>query len=109
FDARLEAKSYFLEFGAGVLLPSSSAYESEEQLAYGGVVGEIGASYYLMHTDVSPYVGAGVMPRVLSASPANLAVYGQAGFMFFRTSSSRLYAELRVAQNVTPMETWEYS
>jgi hypothetical protein len=29
--------------------------------------------------------------------------------MFFRTSSSRLYAELRVAQNVTAMETWEYA
>jgi hypothetical protein len=49
------------------------------------------------------------MPRILSTQPANLAAYGQAGLMFFRSSSSRLYTELRVAQNLNPMEMQDYS
>lgn len=108
FNGRLEGDSYFLEFGGGFLLPTS-ANNGADQGGYGGMFADIGWSYYLTHTNVSSYVGAGVMPRVLSTQPANLAAYGQAGLMFFRTSSSRLYTELRVAQNVTPMEILEYS
>lgn len=107
FDGRLEGKNYFLEFGAGILLPAST-YDGGGGHGYGGVFAEIGASYYLTHTSVSPYLGAGVMPRILSTQPANLAAYGQAGVMFFRTSSSRLYAEIRVAQNLTEMEISSY-
>ncbi|HTM45048.1 MAG TPA: hypothetical protein VL137_08850, partial [Polyangiaceae bacterium] len=102
FDGRLEAQSYFLEFGAGFQLPTGGSGSSDRQV--GGVLAEIGASYYLTHTSVSPYVGGGVMPRLLAGDPsgANLALYAQAGAMFFRESSSRLYADFRVAQNVTP-------
>jgi hypothetical protein len=108
FDARLEGRRYFLEFGGGLLVPAAS-YDGGAGEAYGGLFADLGASYYLTQTDISPYVGAGAMPRILSMQPASLAVYSQAGLMFFRTSSSRLYTELRVAQNLTPMEIVDYT
>lgn len=39
----------------------------------------------------------------MPGSPFNLAPYGQVGLMVDRTSSMRLYADLRVAQNVLPV------
>jgi hypothetical protein len=33
----------------------------------------------------------------------NLAAYGQGGVMFFRDASTRLYTDLRVAQNLLPV------
>jgi hypothetical protein len=43
------------------------------------------------------------MPRLMSSSVTNLAPYAQGGLMFFRESSTRLYLDLRVAQNVLPV------
>jgi hypothetical protein len=104
FDGRLEGESYFLEIGAGFALPSSGV--SENDRTFGGLYTEFGADYYLTHTNVSPYLGGGVMPRLIGGDGvdfgANLAVYGQGGVMFFRKSSSRLYLDVRIAQNVTP-------
>lgn len=104
FDGRLEGDSYFLEIGAGFALPSSGVSESDR--TFGGLYTEFGADYYLTHTSVSPYLGGGVMPRLIGGDGvdfgANLAVYGQFGVMFFRQSSSRLYMDVRVAQNLTP-------
>lgn len=113
FDARLEAKHYFLEFGAGFALPASGGDGSNVDV--GGVYAEFGGSYYLTHTSISPYIGAGVMPRLLGGDDmdggANLALYVQGGAMFFRESSSRLYTDLRLAQNLTSWSrtTYDYS
>jgi|GEM_PF-1045610 len=111
FDGRLEGENYFIEFGAGILLPSNGdGFDDEDGVAsYGGVRAEVGGSYYLSDAFVSPYVGGGVMPRILSSATANLAVFGQAGLMLFRQSSSRLYVDFRVAQNLTKMEVPDYS
>lgn len=104
FDTRLEGDSFFLEVGAGFLVSSSGGSDTDR--SFGGIFTEFGADYYLTHTSVSPYIGAGVMPRLIGGEhvdiAANLAAYGQLGVMFFRQSSSRLYLDLRVAQNLTP-------
>lgn len=100
FDARVESTSYFLEFGVGATIPTT---DDRYELAYGGLYAEIGASWYLTHSNVSPYLGVGAMPRLASRSIANLALYGQGGLMFFRESSSRLYTDIRIAQNVLPV------
>ncbi|MDX2054840.1 MAG: hypothetical protein SFV15_20725 [Polyangiaceae bacterium] len=106
FDARLEGETYFLEVGAGIILPSGGGSSDSGSSAgsVGGLYSELGGSYYLRNNDVSPYVGAGVMPQIVLRShmdgPVALALYGQAGLMFFRQSSSRLYVDFRLAQNV---------
>jgi hypothetical protein len=106
FDGRLESRTYFIEFGAGFTVPASSA--DERDLAYGGVYSDLGFSYYLTDSNVSPYIGGGVLPRLMSSSVTNFAVYGQGGLMFFRESSTRLYMDLRVAQNVLPVRFNDY-
>lgn len=106
FDGRFEKASYFFELGAGFLVPGPSGSPTSE--GYGGIVIELGASKYLNSHDTAVYVGGGIMPRLIFSggvidSPLNLAPYGQAGVMFDRASRMRLYADLRVAQNVLPV------
>jgi hypothetical protein len=101
FDGRFEADWYFLEFGAGLTIPSNK----EDTRGYGGLFSEFGGSVYIGHE--SPlYVGAGVIPRLFFSSDdggVQAALYGQVGLMFMRSSSTRLYTELRVGQNVLPV------
>lgn len=106
-NGRLEGEKYFLEVGAGFTLPGGSGVSAGNGFdSAGGIYGELGGSYYLNDKNVSPYVGGGISPRILGGRHVdvapNLAVFGQAGLMFFRTSSSRLYADLRISQNLTP-------
>jgi len=98
FDARLEQEHYFLELGAGFWLPS----ETNSHASLGGFVGHLGGSYYLMHASCSPYLGLGVSPRAFLGEyeGAGLAVNAHVGVMFMREASTRLYAELRVDQNL---------
>lgn len=115
FDGRLEGKQYFLEFGVGFLLPPSLG-RAESHAEISGLTAEIGASYYLAHTSVSPYIGGGIQPRLIGLDQgsysddghagANMTVYAQTGLMFMRESSSRIYVDLRVGQNLMP---WKYS
>lgn len=100
FDGRLEGKSYFLEIGAGFIIPSDP---DGDKLSYGGVYSDIGASFYLLNSSISPYLGGGVLPRLVGGDVTNFAFYGQAGLMLFRESSSRLYTDFRVAQNLLPV------
>jgi hypothetical protein len=101
FALRIEGREHFLEFGVGLILPANAS--DNDHLTYGGVYGEIGANFYLAHHSTSPYVGFGVMPRLMSSEVTNLAPYVQSGLMFFRESSTRMYVDLRVAQNVLPV------
>lgn len=102
FDGRLEARSYFLEFAGGFMLPSK--FDGDEE-GIGGLIGLIGASWYLSHTDVAPYIGAGISPRIMfgAYSGAALAANGKLGLMFMRMSSSRIYAEIGVDQHLLPL------
>jgi hypothetical protein len=101
FDSRLEGETYFLEFAAGLMLPSQ--FDSDDGI--GGLVGHLGGSLYLTHSSISPYVGAGVSPRLVFGgySGAGLTANGHLGVMFMRHSSSRIYAEIRVDQNLLPL------
>jgi len=101
FALRVEGGEHFLEFGVGLILPANAS--ENDRLAYGGVYGDIGANFYLAHSSTSPYLGFGVMPRLMSSSVTNLAPYAQGGLMFFRESSTRMYLDLRLAQNVLPV------
>ncbi len=104
FDGRIESDIYFIEFGVGVLIPAQSYSPSRE--GYGGVYSEFGASLYLTQSDVSPYVGAGFLPRFIITDEnagAQFAAYGQLGLMFMRSSSTRLYVDVRAAQSLTPV------
>lgn len=101
FALRVEGRRHFLEFGVGLILPANASDGNHR--TYGGVYGDIGANFYLADTSTSPYVGFGVMPRLMSREVTNLAPYAQGGLMFFRESSTRLYIDLRVAQNVLPV------
>jgi hypothetical protein len=101
FNVRLEREHFFFELGAGALIP---AVVSSNSPVYGGITFELGASYFLSEGDTAPYLGAGVQPRLIFAgSVLNLAPYVQAGLMFSRQSSPRVYAQLRVSQNVLPV------
>lgn len=105
-DFKLEADSYFLEFGAGFLVPTPGDVGTSE---FRGLYSDLGASLYLTDDEISLYAGAGALPRIMvleaaavgDTSAANLALYGQFGAMFARSASSRFYTDLRVAQNVT--------
>jgi hypothetical protein len=109
FDARLEQKDYFLELAFGFLIPNESAATR----SVAGVVGELGASYYLTHTSVSPYIGAGISPRVFLGmyTGAGVAINAHLGLMFMRESSTRIYLEFQVDQNLMearPSSSYDY-
>ncbi len=101
FALRVEGGEHFLEFGVGLMLPANAS--DDKHLTYGGVYGDIGANFYLTHGSTSSYLGFGLMPRLMSSEVTNLAPYLQGGLMFFRESSTRMYLDLRVAQNVLPV------
>jgi hypothetical protein len=98
FDVRIERRRFFVELAAGFWLPS----RTNARQGLGGLVGQLGGSYYLAHSGVSPYVGLGVSPRWFAGeySGAGLAVNAHVGAMFMCEASTRLYAELRVDQNL---------
>jgi hypothetical protein len=107
FDARFEHPRYFIEIGAGLLIP---AVLSSSNTSYGGLTSEIGASYFLSDADTAAYLGGGLQPRILfSGSVVNLAPYAQLGVEFSRLSSTRLYADARVSQNIFPVGTTSFS
>lgn len=118
FDIRFEMDRFFLEFAAGFIFPTSFADEScdsyEASYGYctpsnrshgrvGGFTGEIGGSYYLTNGNFGPYVGVGLIPRLLvdiNNDVASMLAYAQAGFMFPRDASVRFYADFRAAQGL---------
>jgi hypothetical protein len=106
FDARLEQPDYFLELGLGFLVAS----ERDRNNSLGGLIAQLGASYYLTHGSVAPYIGAGISPRIYMSDyeGPGLAIDGQLGVMFMRESSTRLYAELQVAQNLISVKDNAY-
>lgn len=104
FDVRLGGDRWFAVLGAGFLIPAQMF--SATATSYGGIGFDLGANYYLTDTDFAPYVGGGVMPRlVFSGSVFNLAPYLQVGATISRKSGVHLNVDARVAQNVLPTNT----
>lgn len=130
FDGRLQFPRFFLEFGAGFLIPTvvndgdtDCSFDSLSNTStctnpdakrghVGGLVTELGASYYLAQTKVLPYLGGGILPRVVLAGIdngdsrkrdiASMSAYVQFGITFPRDSTTRFAADLRLAQAVLP-------
>ncbi len=104
FDGRFEFEKGFFEIGAGAQLPTGG----EGKKGIGGVFAELGGSLYLADDSMSPYVGAGVVPRIFVSGDDDggmrAGVYGQAGLMMLRESSTRMYVELRVTQEAIGYE-----
>jgi hypothetical protein len=97
-DLRLESRMHFIELGIGLTFAAG-----DDNPGYGGLWADIGGNLYLSDENTAPYLGGGLMPRLMSENIANLAPYAQVGMMFFRESKTRLYADFRVAQNVLPV------
>ncbi|HKA87560.1 MAG TPA: hypothetical protein VKE22_07830 [Haliangiales bacterium] len=101
-DVRLERGGGFSEFGVGATFSMPKALD-------GAAWVEGGYSIYLNNPDdVGVYVGGGGQLRwiyVDTVSNIAPAVYGQIGVMFDRSQSTRMYAELRVTQNVLPFNS----
>lgn len=101
FDARFEWDSYFFELGAGLLIPAAALASSSTESRYGGLISEIGAGAYLTGSDVAPYVVGGLAPRLIfSGTVINFTPYVAFGLMGPRSASTRVFGEVRVAQNV---------
>ena len=105
FDVKLEGTSYFLEVAGGFIMPADIHDRGDSEV--GGLIGLLGASYYLTDTSVSPYVGGGLSPRIMfgAYNGAGLAVNAHFGLMFMRQSSSRIYAELGLDQHLLGLST----
>ncbi len=103
FDIRLENRDYFLELGAGFMVPTAL---SDDKVTSGGLFAELGGSYYLIDGSISPYIGAGLIPKLLFGDHtdvgANLGMYAQAGVMFMRQNSTRFYIDFRASHDLFP-------
>jgi hypothetical protein len=100
-DIRLESGQHFIELGLGLTFTSP-----DHTYSYGGIWLDIGGDFYLTDGNIAPYLGGGLMPRLMwddGDSLANFAPYVQGGVMFFRDSKTRIYTDFRVAQNVLPI------
>ncbi|MFT3840682.1 MAG: hypothetical protein QM723_27075 [Myxococcaceae bacterium] len=102
FDARFEREHYFVELGANLILPGPGTNKS-----YGGAGADLGIDYFITNSDTAFYFGGGILPRLLFSdgmnSPLNVAPYLQLGLLFDRSARMRLYADVRVAQNLLPV------
>lgn len=101
FNLRLERERFFGNIGIGLQLSAPST--GRAQVGYGGLSADLGINYYLTEGNTAPYVGGGIMPRILTAGICP-APYGQVGLAINREASPQFFAEFRVAQNVLPVE-----
>ncbi|HUI93590.1 MAG TPA: hypothetical protein VLX68_15190 [Chitinivibrionales bacterium] len=114
YDMKLEAKRFFINFAVEAVIPTSS-YDlgvtsdagklNDDSSYYGGLGFDIGGSWFLSDKSISPYIGGGINPRWLWGLGAGsvfsgTCLYADAGIMLFRFSRTRIYAELKVNQNI---------
>lgn len=118
FDARIGPRSYFMEVGAGAVIPTDdSTTTGNLQLTTGFI--ELGGSGYLTDGPVGLYMGGGVQPGLWrteayyydssgynsyrdsrSLSGAMLPIYAQIGLTFTRDIRTRIFAEFRLSQHL---------
>lgn len=109
FDYRLESDKFFLELGAGGRIPSELVESENER--YGGNYFELGGSYYFVNGISGVYAGGGLIPYWdwMNELKMKMAVYVQAGIEFPKNSRTRFHIDMRIAQNVLPYESTNYS
>jgi hypothetical protein len=100
-DVRLERGGGFAEFALGATFSMPKGLDGAAWM-------EGGYSFYLNSDDLGVYLGGGGQFRwiyVDTISSFAPAVYGQIGVMFDRSSSTRMYVELRATQNILPFDS----
>jgi hypothetical protein len=105
FDGRFGPRNYFLEFGAGLMLPTDDQYGGSDSIRVTSGFLEIGGSYYLWSGNMAAYLGAGLTPAIWelklnydSHTTATCGAYGQVGITFTRDSRFKVFAEFRLTQ-----------
>ena len=107
FNMKIESKKFFIEFGAGPLLPSIyEELENNSDLVYGGVNLEFGTCFYLSNNPAaSVYLGGGLNPRILLyPSQTVINPYFLCGLMFLRKSSMRVFTNIRITQHILKLK-----
>jgi len=106
YDGRFGPPSYFVELGAGLVIPFDDNPTSDGASVTAGYL-EIGASRYLWAGDVAPYLGAGVSPALWATRAydrsdvsATCLAYAQFGMGLGRAGRSRFYGEVRLSQTL---------
>src|SRR5690606_18564949 len=101
FELRLELAQFFLEFGAGLVIPTRGEGMYDEydldgspvvnnRGSTGGLMAKLGASRFLTQGDVGLYAGAGLIPKIVFRNDsASMAAYAQLGITLPRASSTR--------------------
>jgi len=103
---RMEAERTFWEFGVGLMLGSGTTNDP----GLGALQADLGGGYYLQDASTSTYVGGGILPRILWVTGGggdvamNLTPYVDVGMEFMRHARSGIQVELRIAQNLLPIE-----
>jgi hypothetical protein len=113
FDARYGPHDYFVEFGAGLVIPTDDNYTtSGSTIRVTSGFLEFGGSYYLWAGNTATYVGAGLTPafwiletgdssrsyQTNSHTSATCGAHGQVGITFMRDARLKLFAEFRLTQ-----------
>jgi hypothetical protein len=104
FNGRHGPRDYFLEFGAGLMIPSNNEYGSSGIRVTSGFV-ELGGSYFLWAGSAALYIGGGISPAIWSLefatdshTSATCGAYAQSGVTVTRDSRFKLYFEVRLTQ-----------
>jgi hypothetical protein len=104
FDSRFGPSSYFLELGAGILLPVDDQSSVTSIRVTSGFL-ELGANAYLWAGNSALYAGAGLMPAIWMSrlgiddhTSATCSAHAQVGLTFNRTQRFKIYAEARLYQ-----------
>jgi len=104
FDGRLGPRNYFIEIGAGLLLPTDDQSGSSV-IRMTSTYLELGGSYYLWEGNSALYLGAGVSPALVGLSSGydshtstTCAAYVQLGLTFTRDWRTKIYGEVRLSQ-----------
>ncbi len=105
YSGHIEVNRFLVQTGAGLILSSGGARPHDLSALYL----DFGGSYFLHPQNVGIYAGAGLQPRIVftSLNPVTVVPHAKLGVMFPRESSTRVIAELRLAQNVLPMTTYD--
>ena len=104
FDGRYGPRDYFLEFGAGLMIPVNDQYGSSGIRVTSGFV-ELGGSYFLWAGSAALYVGGGISPAIWSVeldtdshTAATCGAYAQSGVTVTRDSRFKIFFEVRLTQ-----------
>jgi hypothetical protein len=113
FDMRFERGRYFLGWATGLTLPTGDEFDDQAQVGLAFL--EMHGAYYLADSEIGPYLGGGLQPRIVfvdrefdevtgtggdTDGGVGLGLLARAGVMFARSSRMRLFAEVVVDQEM---------